>query len=563
MGSESSIAEDEDEDEDEEPTGSRKGASVAGDAVWWSGPSSRSSRRNSFGSSAATEDDEGEEVTVSMPVGESNEAAVRENVASTTTASDGNDRLSQGSIDVSSDAFLQKLDQLDASAPATPPPSDRSSSEHSSDRSLEVLEMPTGVGPRYPTGGAGVNGPSGANGYQKPGSANGWKSGAGAHGYGRGANGTGSNGGGKLPRRQAPVDTESDESSSESESDGPFARRGRDARGPSALAARSQSIPRQPVSNAKAANRRPDPAKHSSGESDDDVPLAQRIPTALRAQKSIRVQDKAEREERRQKRLERMRQRAEPGAPTGGEGGIAPDELAKRLLNVQVGGRESSRSPLPSPRSPMPLGRVPDSATSGLFPLSDARSRTISNVSHMTRSRTHTRNPSNEQPHTPLPPGVPQVSVSRSGTTSKRPPESPMPIPRTSLSRSGTTKSRPSHEEPRTSLSRSGTAYRNRAGSKTDDEGESSRFQRSRSVRDPSSARPPMPPMPPMESIPMSARRPSQQEPTTPLVVEQRIYIGDRQKFIVVDVGSPGLTAKDIIDVAKQRGELDTPVWYG
>ncbi|KAG8726557.1 hypothetical protein FRC12_023275 [Ceratobasidium sp. 428] len=73
MGSESSIAEDEDEyEEDEEQTGSTP--SVAGGSeVWWSGPSSRgdslrSSRRGSFVSSAAAEDEELEEVTVSMPV---------------------------------------------------------------------------------------------------------------------------------------------------------------------------------------------------------------------------------------------------------------------------------------------------------------------------------------------------------------------------------------------------------------------------------------------------------------------------------------------------------------
>ncbi|KAG9124203.1 hypothetical protein FRC07_012412 [Ceratobasidium sp. 392] len=549
MGSESSIAEDEgeDDDEDEEHTGSWKGTpSVAGSEVWWSGSSSRPSRRDSFASSAAAED---EEVTVSMAI-HSEDVAVRDSVAATAranrdsvTASEASDRLSQGSVDVSSDAFLQKLDELDASAPTTPPPSDRSSSEHTSfsEPSAEELEMPTGVGLRYPKSGAGgvsTGGPS-ASAYQ-------------THGGGSTNN---------VPRRPAAADTESSESTSESESDEPFARRGRDNRGPTKLSARSQSMPRQPASAAKMTNRQTAPTKDSSDES-DDVPLAQRIPTALRAQKSIRVQDKAEREERRQNRMERMRRRAEEkNAPTGGEGGIAPDDLAKRLLSVQVGG--GSRSPLPSPRSPMPSGRFPpESATSSLFPVSDARSRTVSNVSHLTRSRTHTRNPSAEQPQAP--PAVPQVSVSRSGTMSNRrpsAPEAPMSIPRTSLSRNGTvSKSRPSQEEPRTSLSRSGTAYRHRGGSKTDDEGESSRFQRSRSIRDPSTARPPMPPMPPMESIPMSARRPSQQESgATPLVVEQRIYIGDRQKFVVVDVGAPGLTAKDVIDSARQRGELEAP----
>ncbi|KAG8683831.1 hypothetical protein FRC09_015827 [Ceratobasidium sp. 395] len=332
MGSESSIAEDEDEDEeDEDQTGSWKGTpSVAGGSeVWWSGPSSRgdscrSSRRGSFTSSAAAEDEELEEVTVSMPV---QDVAVRDSVASTArvnrdsvTASEASDRLSQGSVDVSSDAFLQKLDELDASVPTTPPPSDRSSSEvSSSEPSVELLEMPIGVGPRHPPSGAGGMNGGGASAGGYPG--DGWKSGSAAQG----------GFGGNAPRRPA---AESTESSSESESDEPFARRGRDARGPTKPSARSQSMPRQPAPLAKAANRQTAPAKDTSDESDDDVPLAQRIPTALKAQKSIRVQDKAEREERRQKRMERMRRRAaDKAAPTGGEGGVAAGDLAQRLLS--------------------------------------------------------------------------------------------------------------------------------------------------------------------------------------------------------------------------------------
>ncbi|QRV92487.1 hypothetical protein RhiJN_20505 [Ceratobasidium sp. AG-Ba] len=587
MGSESSIAEDEDE---EEAPAETSALSVAGDAeAWWSNPSSRTdSRRGSFMSSAAAEDEELDEPTVSMPVSFSEDVAVQDTVASTArirdsaSGSEASNRLSQGSLDVSSDAFLQKLDELDAIHSTTPPPSDRSSSEHgSSELSVDehagmpvLTEFSTGAGPRYAANsaggmyGGGFNN-AGAGGYRKQGSGDGWKNGSGGQGgngyYGAGG-GTGGNGD-NGPHRQPPVDSESDESSSESESDEPFARRGRDARGQAtkAKAVRSQSMPRQALSaSARGTNRQTAPTKGSSGDESDDVPLAQRIPTALKAQKSIRVQDKAERDERRQKRLDRMRRRAvEQNAPTGGEGGVAADELAKRLLTVKVGSSDMSRGPGPlaSPRSPAPATRhPPDSAvagTSGLFPASDIRSRTLSNVSHMTRSRTHTRNPSAEQQAPPTP-SVPQVSVSRSGTMSKRRPSAPEPpVPLTSLARSGTTKSRPSHDEPRAALSRSGTAYRYRGGSKTDDEGESSRFQRSRSIRDPSGARPPMPPMPPIESIPLSARRPSQQEPQTPFVVEQRIYIGDRQKFVVVDVGSPGLTAKDILDVAKQRGELE------
>lgn len=576
--SESSIAEDEDEEEDEDREDEDRededredeSRAVSGGEegkVWWSGPSSRASmsRRSSFASSAAEEDED----TIQM------EAGVRDSIASTAKVrdsvalSDVTDRLSMGvdeGVDVASESFLQALDELD-SMPLTPPPSSRSSSEPSveSECGPVLNECPTGVGPRYPrpgTGGSQGGGPGG--GSQQQGGGDGWKGGAGGgHGYGGSGSGAGGNGGnGNGPRKQAAPDSEPSESSSESESDAP-ARPGRDTRSRPSMAARSQSMPRASTSS-RAPARQTMPVKASSDES-DDVPLAQRIPTALRAQKSIRIQDQAGREERRQRRAERMRQRAaDKAGPTGGEGGVAPDELTKRLLNVQVGGGSLSRerSPVPSPHSPMPPARPShdhSAGAGGLFPTSTMRSRTVSNISHMSRSRTHTRSGSTEQPP-PVPAG-PQPSVSRSGTLSRRRPSAPeappIPIPRTSVSRSGTvSRPRGSQDHPRegASLSRNGTAYRHRAGSKTDDEGESSRFQRSRSIRDPSSARPPMPPMPPVESYP---RGPSQHEAYVPPVVEQRIYIGDRQKFVIVDVGPPSTTARDVIEVAKKRGELE------
>lgn len=581
--SESSIAEDEDEyeEDDDKEDGSRGASGGEEGKVWWSGPSSRASmsRRSSFMTSGAEEE---EEPTIQVSELELRardsvvDAGVRESMASTAKPRDSaaTSEVSM-EIDVASESFLQKLDELDA-RPLTPPPSSRSSSEPSLEDSSSgsgcgpvLNECPTGVGPRYPRSGAGgMQGGGAGGGSQQQGGGGSGKGGAGGggyggHGYSGSGSGAGGNGGnGNGPRKQVASDSESSESSSESESDAAptRARPARDTRGRPSMAARSQSMPRVSAS-ARA------PVKVSSDES-DDVPLAQRIPTALRAQKSIRIQDQAGREERRQKRMERMRQRAEEkAAPTGGEGGVAPDELAKRLLTVQVGGSEHSRerSPLPSPRSPMPPARPShdySAGTGGLFPASTTRSRTVSNISNMSRSRTHTRNASTEQP--PPLPNAPQPSVSRSGTLSRRAPPAaeapPIPLPRTSMSRSGTlSRPRRSQEYPRdgASLSRSGTAYKHRTGSKTDDEGESSRFQRSRSIRDPSSARPPMPPIPPMESYPVSARRPSQPEAYVPPAVEQRIYIGDRQKFVVVDVGSPSTTAKDVIEVARQRGELE------
>ncbi|CAE6448335.1 unnamed protein product [Rhizoctonia solani] len=521
MGSESSIAEDEDECEDQESEDEYEDDECASRVLsgseearaWWSGPSSRvgSSRKNSFGSV--------DELTVSMPA----EHPIRDSTASTiqlrgsivSQLSEGAVRESMISsdeeIDVSSESFLQTLYELDPT-PLTPPPSGRTSAETS------VEDASSEVDPRNRDG----------SGHQKQGS-------------GYGYEGTGNGNDRNDPRQQALEESDETESSSGSESEE------REPGAMPSLSARSESMPRPPSSNMRAMNRQ---TRDSSDES-DDVPLAQRLPTALKAQKSIRLQDKADRDERRQRRVERMQKRAaERGLPTGSEGGVAADDLAKRLLNVQVG----DHSPLPSPRTPM---RMNHDVNGGLVPA--VRARTLSNVSPAARSRTHTRNGSLEQ----APPAP--TSLSRSGTLSNRRPSTqeapPMPT-KAALSRSGTmSRPRASQEAPRDqavkNLGRSGTVSRHRGGSKTDDEGETSRIARSRSIRDPS--RPPMPPMPAMETLPVPARarRPSQPEPYVPPVVEQRIYIGDRQRFIVVDIGAPNTSAGDVLEMAKSRGELE------
>ncbi|CAE6523054.1 unnamed protein product [Rhizoctonia solani] len=477
-------------------------------------PVSSSSRRNSIGSV--------EELTVSMPA----KHAIRDSTASTIQLRGSIvSRLSESEvgsdeeIDVSSESFLQTLYELDPT-PLTPPPSGRTSAETS------VEEIPSRVGP-----------------YNRVGSPKqcGWQGGDG-YGYQGTANGDDRNDG----RQQAPEESDETESRSGSESEE------REAGAMPSSTARSHPMPRPPSSNNNhtcVMNRQ---IRDSSDES-DDVPLAQRLPTALKAQKSIRLQSKAERDERRQRRVDRLQKRAaERGLPTGDEGGVAADDLAKRLLNVQVG----DQSPLPSPRTPM---RMHHEVNASLVPA--VRSRTLSNVSPAARSRTHTRNGSLEQAPPPGP-----TSLSRSGTLSNRRPSTqeapPMPTSKTSLSRSGTmSRPRGSQEVPRDpavkNLARSGTTSRHRGGSKTDDEAETSRIARSRSVRDPS--RPPMPPMPAMETLPVPARarRPSQPEPYVPPVVEQRIYIGDRQRFIVVDIGAPNTCAGDVLEMAMSRGELE------
>ncbi|KAF8754916.1 Pleckstrin homology domain [Rhizoctonia solani] len=564
MASESSIAEDEDEDEGDEDENENEededenedvdeGEESAGrvlsgsedQKVWWSSPPSRvgSSRKSSF---VGSYDDPTISLTaptdpivrasvastiqpresIVSQVSEGLSASVRDSMVSST---------SHEEIDVSSESFLQTLNELDTAV--TPPPSSRTSSDRSMDTTSSepmLNEAPAGVGPRNQMGSDGIQG--GAEGdYQKQGVSYEWQSGQSKVNFG------GNEGDGHC--QQAPEDSDSSETGSESESEsGQRPWRGRDTHpGPSfPTHSRSQFMPRPPSSNSRTMNREIATPYDSS---DDEIPLAQRLPTALKAQKSIRLQDKADREERRQRRLERMNKRAaERATATGGEGGVVAGELAKRLLNVQVGGEHSrDRVPLPSPRSPRQMQSETNLGPGSLLPAPGVRSRTTSNVSYVSRSRTHTRNGSMEQqaPLNPLLAPLPCHAPRRCPTAAPPPPIShhlcqpPRPLFRAAALCPGLEvhKTIPVTMEPRachvTALCL-GTVC-------------------------PS----PMPPMPPVETLPVPGRRPSQPEPYVPPVVEQRIYIGDRQRFIVVDIGAPNTTAADVLDMARQRGELD------
>ncbi|KAH7336965.1 hypothetical protein B0J17DRAFT_449255 [Rhizoctonia solani] len=178
IGSESSIAEDEDEDEEdcgdeedceddeEDDCASRVLSGGEEEKVWWSGPSSRvgSSRKSSFVGSI-------DEPTVSMPA--ETDPIIRDSIASTiqpreSIVSQGSECLSASvresmisstsheEIDVSSESFLQALNELDQT-PLTPPPSSRTSTESSDASSGPVLnEVPTGAGPRNQVGAGGM-----------------------------------------------------------------------------------------------------------------------------------------------------------------------------------------------------------------------------------------------------------------------------------------------------------------------------------------------------------------------------------------------------------------------
>jgi hypothetical protein len=185
-------------------------------------------------------------------------------------------------------------------------------------------------------GGRGGSG-GGAGGNGRDGNSNGNNYGAG--GGGRGGRDDGDD---RRDRRRditssfsTPSESESDEEEEEEETSTDDY--GIDSASPSVLA--------PPL--VRTANPIPDSPSETSTGTDDDVPLAQRIPTALKAQKTIRKQVRDERDQRRRERA-------------AGESGSTARQLASHIspgragIEQQVGSSSSQPAALHSSR---PMGR--------------------------------------------------------------------------------------------------------------------------------------------------------------------------------------------------------------
>lgn len=348
-----------------------------------------------------------------------------------------------------------------------------------------------------------------------------------------------------------------------------------------------------PKPNTSAATR---PPRNRS--SDDDVPLAQQIPTALKAQRTIRRQVKDEIDQRRRTRSVRQASTAErspqlspkhvtkplplesisarvratvstshdltplsasapvrrPRTKTMPSQPASPfsiGELTKKLLHVQT---RTDVLPLPSPQSASSSRRSQDLP----FPRSPMSARD-SPSDHTARLYTHgDQSAGGLRPPSDASAGIarrllPMRSFHRPRTAnSEHDKAPPLPLTGAKLGRSATTASRKHHD---TSLT---TATHTPAAPSSRDEGRSS-LDRARSTRSHSrrtsaerssrpsgehGARPPMPSLPSGEIAIV-----------TQFMWQQRIFIVNLQRYCQVELHS-GSTAKDILEVLQNQGEL-------
>ena len=376
------------------------------------------------------------------------------------------------------------------------------------------------------------------------------------------------------------------------------------------------------------------------GSSDDDVPLAQRIPTALQAQRTIRRQVREERDKRRKERALRAEQRASvrtrqltlrpAGAadsltqlnisssqeaarhatmamrrprtktlPSNTARPFSPEDLSRRLQTVEVTGAPATRhhhSPSIKPKDvglerPRSAGRglrdagtvshlpmetpVTSMARHHHFPSMSVRPRDgVEGVSRSLRDAGPILVPSPIL--NPLPEGQRALRSARSFHKPERRkvddhlavnmPSIPVDIeqklgrsltrtrPRDESANSRThTRNASPHSLPvQTMLEdkiprRSGEEPRKLMKNITESRSSRPSLEVERPSR-PSTQRPPVPPLPPAEaSISTSVGRGN--------LIQQRVFIGDMQRFNMVEIG-PSTNAGDVIEMVEAQGSL-------
>lgn len=370
------------------------------------------------------------------------------------------------------------------------------------------------------------------------------------------------------------------------------------------------------------ADLQPEAPSTQDSTEDDDVPLAQRIPTALQAQKSIRRQVRDEREQRRRDRA-RSRPRGEEQSSAG-----PSTASTSALMDFPVRGRTSS---LRHPQSAAPafngsaLSSSQEAAlmaqrTTEAPPVRRARAKTIGDSSafkpddlmkRLLRVQAQTDAEVPRVPPTPSP--VPRTSTEVSASDRsfqspldyasapasaavQRTPQYPQAPPLGLRQNSGsdakdsgrTLRPMRSFHHPSTPggvspipavpIVRRPTSAKGRQSqeghteehtrnkliksARSSLEGNRPMFKSNRASVD-DSAQPPVPP------LPASARLPSSAYPTptspvrtnfppmvsNPNAVQMRIFIGDLQRFNMVEVG-PETNAKDVLEMLQQQGDL-------
>lgn len=317
------------------------------------------------------------------------------------------------------------------------------------------------------------------------------------------------------------------------------------------------------------------PPTGGNSSSDDDVPLAKSIPTALRAQRTIRIKAQEDKEKRRRDRAARMDARhgtLPPGAALARTEAVSSSQEAASHAaeppNLNHRGRslppEASHQLATQPLDVSDLNRkLQDFQATEMDPYRRTRSRP--STSRPTSSGGRNGQPS--QATTVIPPVSPHPSQQTRGLRSTRSlhrssntrppvePEIPLPTPpEMELTRSTT----------RSSRTRDAPSPRNRSASvprapplptmdpsaglpRTSVDRDRSKLNKPR-ISD--ATRPPMPPLP--ANVETDAKK--------GIVSQQRIFIGDRQRFNMVEI-TPSTNAGDVINMIEAQGSLKG--WVG
>ena len=332
------------------------------------------------------------------------------------------------------------------------------------------------------------------------------------------------------------------------------------------------------------------PKKRSSDE--DNVPLARSIPTALKAQKSIRKQVKEESAQRRQERAMRLQAKIKnvSGAPHSAGPATGTFQYEQRSPRIPV---RTQTLPLPmaSPHSPFPVDdltkKLMDVQASVTGPNNQELHRSGTRTSHQHNQEpgpsSKSRRPSQDIPRSPPPPLYPvhetfQKPTLRPMRSFHRPTKALQqdtrePLPPLELASPVATRSRsvrrPQTGDPTTEqavapafsnlpLRRSrSTRLQNQAKPVDDDYNSLPRPSSSRpSAEVTAESRthwsekptvlPPVPPVP-MHDL-LTKQKPGE-------AWQQKVFIGDLQRSTLVELCSTTI-AQDVIDVIESRGEL-------
>jgi hypothetical protein len=324
---------------------------------------------------------------------------------------------------------------------------------------------------------------------------------------------------------------------------------------------------------------------------DDDVPLAQRIPTALSAQATIRRRVRDEREARRKDRAQRtsegrsFRGRATTRSPprvTNASGQHKPptssrpakrsvdpkfavEDLTQKLLNVQASDSlPSVLSTRPAPPSHAPVmrdppGRLRSATTVGrpsaqgpevlqMWPMHKADGRHPELSQSLPKASSSSEHPMS-----------PRLAHSRPRRYDEATPLRQRPSQQKATTDEA---SRPQHANER--FTRTWNIEGHTSDGSRYPRGRASSSARNSADLSPMGIPPPLPPLPPIEVLasfktppapPPQALPPAQVSIKGP-VVHQRVFIGDKERSDVVDVG-PSTSAREVLDVLNGKAQLN------